>query len=348
MGRLNRFGSYTQTTRQLVNLDDLKLDGGTQPREAMDEALIDEYAERMSVDDRGFVIDPEGTDWQKLVVFEDDDEQLWLADGFHRTMAAKRAGITSFQADFREGPLREAITYSLGVNANHGKRRTNADKRRAVERALGDPEWIQWADARIARLCKVSRPFVTSVREELELGGEIDFQAEVYRENGQAQYRERPETLASAATNNKKASSKKKTSSTSPSSKNARVSHCDFDALSELSSLDRLIAYPVSEQDWRALGEHLDGLLAAHGTLLCHLPQQEAMLFRGPAILTENASLTPRLVYNSTCDRFFACFHKSPSESLPARASSQQLLASAGSIAIVGESLDQWPIATKD
>ena len=94
MGRLNRFGSYTQTTRQLVTLDDLELDGGTQPREAMDEALIQEYSERMSVDDRGFVVDPEGVDWQKLTVFEDDDGQRWLADGFHRTMAAKLAGIT--------------------------------------------------------------------------------------------------------------------------------------------------------------------------------------------------------------------------------------------------------------
>lgn len=340
MGRLNRFGSYTQTTRQLVTLDDLELDGGTQPREAMDEALIQEYSERMSVDDRGFVVDPEGVDWQKLTVFEDDDGQRWLADGFHRTMAAKLAGITSFQADFREGSLREAITYSLGVNANHGKRRTNADKRRAVERALSDAEWISWADARIARLCKVSRPFVTSVREELERSGEITFQVEVYRENGQAQFRERPETLANI-TPKKPTSTKKR--STKTSSNTGRASRCGFDAIASLSSLDRLIAYPVSEQDWRALGEHLDTLLADQGTLLCHLPQQESMLFRGPALLSDDPSLTPRLIYNSSCDRFFACFHKGQPQPLPARASSDQILAGANNIAIVGEALDQWP-----
>lgn len=340
MGRLNRFNSYTNTTRQLVTLEELVLDGGTQPREAMDEGLIEEYITRMAVDDRGFVVDPEGVTWQKLTVFEDEEERLWLADGFHRTMAARRANITSFQADFREGSLRDAIAYSLGVNANHGKRRTNADKRRAVERALMDPEWISWADARIARLCKVSRPFVTNVREELEGAGEIDFQAEVYRENGQPQYRERPQPRDTPAPSGQEETRAKKRAR---QAQGERVSHCDFDTLGTLSGLERLIAYPLGASDWGALAEHLDTLLTDQGILLCHLPQQEAMLFRGPAILTENNdALMPRIVYNSTCDRFFACFHKGSPKPLPARASSDQILAGASAIAVVGEALDHW------
>ena len=40
---------------QPIELDTLRLDGGTQPREAYDEQVLSEYADRMELDDRGFV-----------------------------------------------------------------------------------------------------------------------------------------------------------------------------------------------------------------------------------------------------------------------------------------------------
>ena len=46
-------------------------------------------------------------------------------------------------------------------------RRTNADKRQAVERLLNDEKWSKWSNVRIANQCSVSESLVRSVAEEL-------------------------------------------------------------------------------------------------------------------------------------------------------------------------------------
>jgi hypothetical protein len=51
--------------------------------------------------------------------------------------------------------------------ATHGKRRTNADKRRAVQRLLGNAEWNRWSDAEIAKRCAASDMLVGRIRDEL-------------------------------------------------------------------------------------------------------------------------------------------------------------------------------------
>lgn len=43
-------------------------------------------------------------------------------------------------------------------------RRSNLDKRKAVETLLNDPEWSQWSDREIARRCAVGHPLVSSIR----------------------------------------------------------------------------------------------------------------------------------------------------------------------------------------
>ena len=127
---------------RVLDLESLRLDGGTQPRERLDDETLEEYVTRMQAGEdaqrRTRVLDPDGQPWPSLVVFQDGDT-YWLADGFHRAEAAQRAGITQFQARVHRGTQRDAIKHSLGVNATHGKRRTNEDKRRAVERAADAP-----------------------------------------------------------------------------------------------------------------------------------------------------------------------------------------------------------------
>ncbi|QXD15805.1 hypothetical protein GQ464_002330 [Rhodocaloribacter litoris] len=59
---------------------------------------------------------------------------------------------------------RDAILHSVGANAEHGLRRTGADKRRAVMTLLQDEEWRRWSDREIARRCRVSHPFVAKMR----------------------------------------------------------------------------------------------------------------------------------------------------------------------------------------
>lgn len=59
------------------------------------------------------------------------------------------------------------MLYSVGVNTSHGLRRTNADKRRAVEVLLRDEEWGQWNDSEVGRRCGVDHKTVARVRSEI-------------------------------------------------------------------------------------------------------------------------------------------------------------------------------------
>src|SRR4051794_19209758 len=54
---------------------------------------------------------------------------------------------------------------SVSTNGQHGHRRTNDDKRRAVTTLLNDPEWMTWGNREIARRCGVTHPFVESLRD---------------------------------------------------------------------------------------------------------------------------------------------------------------------------------------
>lgn len=152
------FGDLDRIGRPVVlNLNEIRTDGGTQPRALLDEELIAEYVEAIQGD---AVFPP-------VDVFY-DGENYWLADGFHRWHAHDRAGKETIRAVIHQGTQRAAILFSTGVNAEHGKRRTNEDKRRAVMTLLRDPEWSQWVDREIARRCKVHHQMVGRLRASLD------------------------------------------------------------------------------------------------------------------------------------------------------------------------------------
>jgi hypothetical protein len=140
----------------MVTLGDLRMDSDVQPRESINTALIGEYAEAMRNDEQ----------FPNIIVYRDGDV-LYLADGWHRVMAAKEAEKATLNAEIREGTKRDAILYSIGANTRHGLRPTNADKRRAVRRLLIDPEWSSWSDSVIADRAGVSQPFVSSLRNQM-------------------------------------------------------------------------------------------------------------------------------------------------------------------------------------
>lgn len=106
----------------------------------LDGAVIAEYAEAME----------DGKQFPPVTVFY-DGSSYWLADGFHRVNAALQVGRGYVEAQIITGTQRDAVLYSVGANAAHGLRRSNADKRRAVERLLRDDEWAKWSDSEIAR-----------------------------------------------------------------------------------------------------------------------------------------------------------------------------------------------------
>ncbi|MFN7429670.1 MAG: hypothetical protein ACK5TP_03700, partial [bacterium] len=68
---------------------------------------------------------------------------------------------------------RDAVLHSLSANAEHGLRRTNADKRKAVltmltnELVATDDDGNPWSDNEVARRCVVSRGVVTRTRASL-------------------------------------------------------------------------------------------------------------------------------------------------------------------------------------
>jgi len=88
-----------------------------------------------------------------------------LADGFHRLQAAKQAGRDSIATTIHPGGQREALLHALSANDTHGYRRTDADRRHAIELMLADPEWQAWSNREIARQCRVSEfPHSTELR----------------------------------------------------------------------------------------------------------------------------------------------------------------------------------------
>lgn len=153
-----------------VKIDKISIDGGTQPREDIDEEIVSEYANGMI----------EGDKFPPVVLFN-DGAKYWLADGFHRYHASKKIGYLEIEAEVKSGTKRDAVLYSVSANAKHGLRRTNADKRKAVMTLLEDEEWSQWSDSEIARRCAVNHKTVAKYRPDSNLGNSQDGKRKVKR-----------------------------------------------------------------------------------------------------------------------------------------------------------------------
>ena len=139
---------------ETLEIASIRRDGGTQMRDqSRCESTVAEYQAAME----------DGANFPPIVVFFDGAHH-WLADGFHRCFAADEAGLIDIEADVKQGTKRDAILYAVGANANHGLRRTNADKRRAVMTLLNDEEWAQWSDSEIARRSGVHQTTVGRIR----------------------------------------------------------------------------------------------------------------------------------------------------------------------------------------
>lgn len=137
----------------MIDVNLIRADGGTQIRAELNDDTVTEYSDAMR----------EGKNFPPVTLYYDGSE-YWLADGFHRFRAAKLAGLAEIPEEITPGTRRDAILHSVGANANHGLRRTNADKRRAVETLLNDEEWCRWSDREIAKAAGVSHPFVATIR----------------------------------------------------------------------------------------------------------------------------------------------------------------------------------------
>ncbi|WP_167089294.1 helicase-related protein [Massilia frigida] len=139
---------------QKLRLDEINILAGTQARAKTDDATVGEY--KLSLE--------QGVEFPPVIVFADGSEGgRWLADGFHRYHAHRAAGLAEIRCDVRAGTYRDAKLFSFGANATHGLPRSAADKKRAVEEMLDDPEWSTWTQMQIAAACHVSREYVSRV-----------------------------------------------------------------------------------------------------------------------------------------------------------------------------------------
>ena len=137
----------------------IRTDLDTQIRVDWNEEAVKEYAELM---ERGVEFPP------LLVFFDEPNNQFILADGFHRLAAHNRVKPNDLiLVEQRLGDVLAARWAAIIANQSHGIRRTNADKRNAVEQALMHPTGVDLSDNQIAKQVGVSHTNVQNIRREL-------------------------------------------------------------------------------------------------------------------------------------------------------------------------------------
>ncbi len=137
-----------------LSCDLIEATTATQIRKVLDKGVIDSYCEDLK---NGAIFPP-------IDVFKEKGSARYiLADGFHRLLAHIHAGKEEIDCNVREGGMRECLEFAFGANSMHGLRRTNADKRHAVEMALKDPYFSQLSRQEIADLCRVTRRTVRKI-----------------------------------------------------------------------------------------------------------------------------------------------------------------------------------------
>jgi hypothetical protein len=143
-----------------IALQNIVIDDGVLIRSEINKEHLDDLIDAMK----------QSKELPPVVVFA-DGETFNLVDGLHRYRAAQKCNWEKIEATVHEGSKREATLFACGVNAGHGLRRTNEDKRRAVLKLLTDNEWSGWGDAVIAKHCAVTQAFVYKLTTELTNNG---------------------------------------------------------------------------------------------------------------------------------------------------------------------------------
>jgi hypothetical protein len=133
-----------------LQLATILTDQGTDVRYEINDTIVTEY---------GQATHDEKVKFPPLEVFELPDGTKVLADGFHRYFGFERQGIKEYDCNVRKGTMEEALIFALGCNESHGYRRTNNDKRNAVEIAI--TKFPKLSDGKLAEMCKVSRQYVS-------------------------------------------------------------------------------------------------------------------------------------------------------------------------------------------
>ena len=138
---------------QLIDLEAIRTDGECQGRVALDTDTVREYADSAKA----------GKLFPSLTVFYDGGD-YWLADGFHRIQAYRRNKTKRVRVEVKEGDVLDARLYAAGANADHGLKRSNADKQKALALCLATlkEKGEKWTQKQIAEHCGISEGMVSA------------------------------------------------------------------------------------------------------------------------------------------------------------------------------------------
>ena len=113
-----------------------------------------------------------------------NEEKKWMWDGHGRFKWYTMAKRIKIPAEVKTGEFGDALELSWGANAEHGVRRTNRDKQKAVRSALMSKRARSWSDNKIAKHCKVSQFMVSQMRKKLQQEQGIEKGEVTYIRNG--------------------------------------------------------------------------------------------------------------------------------------------------------------------
>lgn len=144
-----------------LKIAEIRIDGGTQPRQEINYEVVKDYAELMR----------EGVVFPPVTVFF-DGAKYWLADGFHRYHGYKSNAITTIEAEVIDGSVDDAEEYSFSANGKRGYELTKEDKKAIIRKMLLKERYAEWSQARIAKHVGVSAMFVSRVKASMEIKDE--------------------------------------------------------------------------------------------------------------------------------------------------------------------------------
>ena len=152
-------------TPQRLDPREIRMDRNTQARKETCEETVREYAELME----GGATFPPCT-----VFFDVDTQEYIMADGFHRLLAHLQARPNdAIEVEQYIGNAADTLWFAIGANKSHGLKRSNEDKRNAIEFALLHVKGAGMSDRQVAEHVGVAFKTVGNVRRDLVNDGRL-------------------------------------------------------------------------------------------------------------------------------------------------------------------------------
>jgi hypothetical protein len=147
-----------RAARREMSLKAITVDHSLQSRVATDPEHVKHLA---GLEDAGVELRP------GVVFTNPESGETLLADGFHRHGARVRRRRETMWVYEIEGTRTDAVRYSASANLENSKPTTGADRLKALEMLLADPEFKELPARELGLLCGLNRSTVHRHRDEL-------------------------------------------------------------------------------------------------------------------------------------------------------------------------------------